>query len=412
MASEVVKSSVFKRFNILAKLVCVFIAFIIWIYVTAVESPDHEETVYNVPVKLVGVSTIESNYNLSVFSGYELTVDLTVKGQLSTINKYTVDDYSVTADISSITKGGRFNVDLHFDMPNGVTLSSSSAKTADMYVDEKTTTTVSVLPKLRSVTVAENYELGTPVSDTDTVMVSGPKNLLEDIDYAAVYLDVGSISSSVSTVGQLTLVNLAGEDVSNPFLKLSKPEVKVSIPLYTYKELSVSVPTKHGIFTEKNSTITVSPEKIAVKGDPSVLEGLSTISTTVIDETKITSDSTVKVGLVMPDNVSLAEGEVSNVSVSITHKGTEVKTIVVDDIDVKGAKGRVYSLLTSTVSVNLRGIEKELENIDADNISISVDISGFTDTTGTVSVPLTITVKDVGDSVYVLGDYSIQVKLS
>lgn len=412
MSRNTDKVNFFKRFNIVPKLLCVLVAFIVWIYVSSVENPDHEETIYNVPVKLVGVSTIEANHNLAVFSGYELSVDLSVKGQKSTISKYTTDDYTVTADISSIDQGGRHTVDLTFDMPSGVTLVTSSAKTADMYVDRKATSVVTVVPKLRSVTIAENYELGTPVSDTDTVMISGPQNLLDEIDYAAVYLDVGSISSSVSTVEQITLVNNAGEDISNPFIKMSKTEVKVSIPLYSYKELEVYVPTKYGYYNEKNSMITVNPEKIAVKGDPTVLDSLSKISTTVIDETKITSDSTLKVGLVMPENVTLADGEVSNVSVSIAHRGTITKKVIVDDIEVEGADGRDYSLLTSTIVVNLRGIAKDLEGVSADNILISVDISDFSDTTGTVSVPLIIKVKDVGDSVYVLGEYSIQVKLS
>ncbi len=393
------------------KILCVLAAFIIWLYVAAVESPDHEETVYQVPVSLIGVSSIESNYNLSVFSGYDITVDLTVKGQLSTINKYTADDYNVTADISKVTEGGRYTIELAFDMPTGVTLTSSSAQNADLYIDERITATVDVYPKLKSASVKDNYELGELVSDTETVVVSGPKKLVEEVDYAAVYIDAGSLDSSVTIVGKLTLVNLSGEDITNPYLKLSKNEVKVTVPIYEYKELPVEVPTKYGLYNESNSKITVSPETVAVKGDPLALEKLSSVSTTTIDETKIMADSTMILSLQLPDNISLAEGETSNVSVSITHVGTTTKSIGIDDIKVKGGKNIDYAIQTASVNVTLRGTSEALEKIEEEDIEAVVDLSGFSETTGTISAPLTITVKDSSGTVYAIGEYSVQVKI-
>ena len=115
----------FKRFNVLPKIFCILVAFLIWLYVTAVESPDHEETITFVPIELVGASTIESEHNLSVVSGRDIKIDLVVRGQQSTISKYNVDDYNVIADISGLNSAGRYTIDLHFDMPSGVTLSSA-----------------------------------------------------------------------------------------------------------------------------------------------------------------------------------------------------------------------------------------------------------------------------------------------
>ncbi|MBR6650317.1 MAG: hypothetical protein IKL36_02790 [Clostridia bacterium] len=403
--------SLLKRFSILPKLFCVLVAFVIWLYVAAVENPDHEETIYQVPVNLVGVSSIESNYNLSVFSGYDTTVDLTVKGQLSTIKKYSVDDYNITADISHITDGGRHTVKLFFDMPTGVVLSSSSITSAELYIDERTTVTIDVYPRLKSITVPDNYELGELVSDTETVVVSGPKILVDDVSHAAVYLDAGRLESSISMVGKLSLVNKAGEDITNPFLKLSKNEVKVSIPLYEYKELTVVVPTKHGYFNDSNSKITISPATIAVKGDPVVLDRINEISTATIDETKMLGDSTLILGLIVPNNISIASGETSSVSVTVNHIGTSTRNIAVDDINVIGAKDIDYSLQTAVVNITLRGPSDVLELMDEKNIVATVDLTGYEDTEGVISVPLSVAIKDSEYGVYAVGEYSVQVKL-
>lgn len=403
--------SLFKNFSILPKIFCVIVAFVIWLYVAAVESPDHEETIHQVPVNLVGVSSIESNYNLSVFSGYDITVDLTVKGQLSTINKYSVDDYNITADISHVTAGGRHTVELFFDMPTGVLLSSASATTAELYIDERTTATIDVYPRLKSIAVPDNYELGELISDTETVIVSGPKILVEDVAHAAVYLDAGRLDSSISMIGKLTLVNKSGEDITNPFLKLSKNEVKVSIPLYEYKELTVVVPTKYGYLNDTNSKIAINPPTIAVKGDPVVLDKINKISTTTIDETKIVGDSTIILGLIIPDNISIASGETNNVSVTVNHIGTTVKSVAVDEIKVVGAKNLDYSIQTAVLNVTLRGTSEILESVDENSIIASVDLTGFEETVGIISIPVTITMKDSENGVYAVGEYSVQVKL-
>ena len=71
----------FKRFNVLPKIFCILVAFLIWLYVTAVESPDHEETISSVPVELFGAGTILSDHNLSPVSGRDIKIDIVVKGQ-------------------------------------------------------------------------------------------------------------------------------------------------------------------------------------------------------------------------------------------------------------------------------------------------------------------------------------------
>ena len=296
-------------------------------------------------------------------------------------------------------------------MPSGVTLTSASAKKADFYIDERATAVVSVIPKLKTIVIPGNYELGDLSADAETISVSGPKSLVEEIDHVAVYLNAGNVNSSTNIVGELTLVNKNGEDVSNPYLKLSKNEVKVSIPVYEFKELTVVTPTKYGYFNDKNSKISVSPSTIAVKGDPLVLSKINTINTSIIDETKFESDTTMILGLQIPNGCTLAEGEVSNVSVTVSHIGTTVKNFAIDDIKIKGAKNIQYSLQTATVKVMIRGTAKNLEKIDESDIEAVADLSGYADTSGTISVPLTITIKDSNGVVYAIGEYSVQVKI-
>ena len=92
-----------KKWHIGTMLLCVFCAFIFWLYVMEVDSPNYESEFLDVPVNLVGVSTLENEHNLSVFGGFDAVVDLKVKGSRSIIGRYTIADINVTADVSGIT---------------------------------------------------------------------------------------------------------------------------------------------------------------------------------------------------------------------------------------------------------------------------------------------------------------------
>ena len=53
-----------------AKIVCLLLAFIIWLYVMQVDSPKHEEVFHSIPVELTNTQVLDGESGLSVYSGY------------------------------------------------------------------------------------------------------------------------------------------------------------------------------------------------------------------------------------------------------------------------------------------------------------------------------------------------------
>ena len=232
------------------------------------------------------------------------------------------------------------------------------------------------------------------------------------MDYAVVRVDAGTVDSKTTVSGPITIVNKSGEDMSNPYLKLSKTEAKITIPIYDAKEVKVNVPLKHGFYNKDTATVKVTPETVVLKGDPNVLNSITSVNTTVLDEKKITGDSTLKLALQLPDNVSLANANTDSVEVSITHTGTTVKTLNVKNYNVIGDDNLNYRILNSYVTVKLRGDSEELKEITADDITINVDLTGYDSIETTVSMPVTITIDTEYDDVYEIGDYIIQVEIN
>ncbi len=401
-----------RRFNLLSKIFCILAAFLIWLYVTAVESPDHEETVSFVTIEIVGEGTIQSEHNLSVVSGKDNKIDLVVKGQQSTIAKYDVEDYSITADISGIDAAGRYTVALSFDMPTGVTLSSASSNTVEVYVDEQISAEVEVRP---SVTYSSEYTVGDYQLDYDVITVSGPKKLVNEIGYAEVSVNAGKISSTTTYSGKLTLKNTSNAAMSSSYFKLSKDEVKVTIPVYVTKEVEVRVPFKYDYYKADTATVNIEPSSVIIEGDPSVLSTVKYVNTTMVNEKDITDNTSLSLALQIPESVSLSKLEKDTVSISIQHIGTQKKyfSISSENINVIGAEKLKYEILNNSVNITVRGDSDVLKTITQDDFRISIDLTGYDSSSAVVEVPYSVDFGAESYKAYVVGanDENVKVKI-
>ena len=360
----------------IAKILCLLIAFIIWFYVMQVDSPEHRETFYSVNVTLTNTSVLEDAGGLSVYSGYGATVDVTVIGKKSTINKMKADDFSVVADVSKITEAGMHSVPIDVILPSGLSLDSTSQNAIQVYVDEKSSQVVEIRAKITSIMIGSQLEVGEPRPRHETVVVTGPKSALEEIDYAVINLSLGSVSASMTASGQLSLIGKNGEPIDNPYLRLARTDVTVDIPVYTTKTLPVVAKYKYGYFNDTNVRVTTEPSEITLRGDPAILDAMTELVITTLDEKRITGDVTQKIRLSLDGGVTAVDGD-EYVTVSVSHIGIHTATFYVTDIDVKGNSGADYEILNDAIRVNVRGTLADLALLKPTDFTAIVDLSGY-----------------------------------
>ncbi len=399
--------------NWIAKGVCLLIAFFIWLYVMQVDNPGHQETYYSVTVSLTNTSVLEGARGLSVYSGYGNTVDVTVVGQQSVLSKLTAEDIRVTADLSSVTEAGSSEVPVKVELPSGVSLISVSQNTIPVYCDEKSSKVVGVRARISQFMMASHLEMGELVPEYDTVVVIGPKEALNEIEHAQITLELGAVSASMTASGKLFLVDHSGNRIDNPYLKLSRSEITVQIPVYTTKTLPLTVDYKYGYFNSDTVRVALTPSALTVRGDPAVIDRLTDLVVATIDEKKIAGDTTQLVPLYLEDGITAADGT-ENVLMTITHVGTSTMTFRVIDIDVTGAVGISYEILDTSLSVTVRGTLEQLGRLRSTDFSAVIDLSGYTaDSSGVIREPAVIRIDSVyADGVYEVGEYSVQVKLN
>lgn len=410
--NQVKKTSFVRRYNIVPKLICTVLAFLLWIYVAQMDAVDTESTFSGVTIALENASVIEEESSLYVYSGYGNLVDVTVVGRKSVIRDYTSEDIRVSADLSGIKTPGEHHVRLSVSLPNGLTLSSLSADTVTVHVDEKATRTVDVVARLVSGTVSENHELGELTPKYPTITVTGPLTVLDDIQNAVIKLDLGAVTSSMTATAQVELVSASNSEIDMRYLTMSRTEMEVYVPLYTTKSIDLTVDTKYGYLNDSNSVVTVTPSRITVKGDPDVLDSMDELTVATIDEKSLVNgDSTRLVDINLPDGVEMDGVEEHTAVVRVEHVGTVTKTYTVDSFTVRGGDDLNYEIKNESITVTLRGSLADLGKITAEDITATLDLSEYADTqiSGSITEPVSISV--ASDTVYEIGEYTVQVQI-
>ena len=394
-----------RRFRIFARIASVLIAFGIWAYAAENDTVRSEVSLKGIPITVSG----EQSSTLSVISGYNNTLDVVLSGNKSIIRTLSSSDVTASVDISDYTSAGKYTVPISLDLPDGTSVVSQSLTDISVYLDISTSVTVPVNVKYTNYMIEEGYELGVAVPSESSVTVTGPKSVVERISYALAELDLGKVEKTVKMSSKLSLVDSSGETVTNPYVKLQTSEVTVTVALYTEKTVPLSVDTKYGYLTSKNSVITVTPSSVKVKGEPSTLDSLDKITIATLDEKHLSGDNMTQ-KIVLPDGVYMTDGT-ETATISVRHVGTSLRTMTVDNITVENPSNLSYELVTESVEVKLRGPTEALAELTSDSVKATLELSFDKSVSGSSSVPLKITVSGA-DGVYEIGDYSAIVKIN
>lgn len=396
--------------KLIAKILCVLAAIILWFYVVMTDTTTDEKVFSGISVDIRGRDRIEDTLGLTIISGYDLTVDVTVKGPRADINRLTVDDVKAYIDMKTVDGAGEYTLPIRTSLPNGTTAGALSANYMTVYVDKRTTISVPV-KIVTSQVIEADFTMGTPEPSIETVNVSGPEEVLRTIDHAEASFDLGRVSKTLISTGKLTLVDANGNEINDPYVRLQTSEVTVRFPVYIYRDFDLKVDTKYGYYDSTNSRITISPASIQVRGDPDVISSMDSVSLGQIDEKKITGDETKNMAIMLPDGVENLSGT-TTATVTITQIGTTTKKLNVTDINVVNPNGLEYTLERNSLTVTFRGTKTMLDMLSSRNVSLTLDLGYLNKTSGTVSVPVTVNVQStLSGKVYEIGDYSMNVTI-
>ncbi|MBQ4350965.1 MAG: hypothetical protein II768_06865 [Clostridia bacterium] len=401
------------RGNLVAWILCLVAAFVMWIYVMAVESPEHEQIFSHLPVELTGTETLSEN-ELAVYSGYGTMIDVTLSGKKSVVSRLSERDIVVTADLKNITEGGRYNCKVTVDVPAGCKLAGMSQNTISVYVDQAMTVTVDLTERRENTNLPEGCYTGTVEFPVDKITVTGPRNVLVRVAGAQVTLDLADVTRTSTLNAPVTLVNSKGEEMQSPYIDYSPTTVSVTVPVYKSVTVPVRVGFRYGFLNSENTEITVTPATVEATGDPDVIDRASPLESIILDEkTEFENGRLTKtVALTPAEGVTLSASQAEVTAVIDSSIKTREFLIPGSNIVDTGAKEGVdYTWDRSAVPVTLMGPVDVLAKIDVDDITLVFDMSPYNDSnTGTIRVRADVSVDSLWrDQVFAVGTYEINV---
>ncbi len=411
MAKE--KETVGKRLrttDLIPRILCVFVALIVWLYVMSNDSPDHERTFSGVSIAVENAAILSSEKNLTVISGHGNLADITITGKKNDIVSYSLEDIVASVDVSGIAGPGRHQLSVSVTTPEGSMLRSVYPTSVEVYVDEIATKTIPVKVNISSVQYDQSITLGALTPDVSAVTISGPASVIHAAKEAVVDLALGTVTTSLSARGELQVVTEDGVPVDNPYLSISQSSVGVNIPVYVERELPITVTTRYGYLNAENADITVVPKTIAVRADPKYLTGVESLIVATLDETQLSDNTTRIVSITLPEGLENVSGN-KTASISVKHKGTVKKSFAISQIELKNPNELAYTLIADTVNVTMRVPSQIADTLVASDFVLVGELS-YSDIRGIVQVPLTVQVPEAyADTVYALGEYTATVNI-
>jgi len=241
---------------------------------------------------------------------------------------------------------------------------------------------------------SEGYTAGDrePRVSPDRVVVTGAQSLLETVEAVEVIVRLDGARDSISQSLRPQPVNAAGAEVRN--VQVSPQSVLVELAIERQFASKVIPVRTQLVGTVRQGyqivSIDVNPPAVAVVGDPTVIEPLTSLTTAGVDVRNSVTDIIQPVDVVLPAGVSMVRREQVTVHVGIRAlEGSQ--TLRIAPVAQNVPEGFEAEFARPSVSVTLAGPEPTLAALPPEEVRVAVDLTdvltGTHTITPTVSVP-------------------------
>ena len=393
--SQVLK--IVKEKNLMVKLVCLLLSFGLWIYISNIENPIKQYTITNIPVQIVNLDVLKED-NLTLAPDQNFTISLTIQGTSTNIYSINKSQFTVVANLSNYTlKSGDNSIPVEItNSPNNVNIKNNGVLRINIKLENITEKTMPVKSELNVTTSNSTYVKNISFS-TNQITVSGPEETVNEVSKLVVRGNVTANNSTTTASFPVVAVDSSGNVVND--VVLSTNNVQTTITVEKGKLVPIKVQTtgelRAGLTLEN---IIANPNTIKILGSESVLDSTNEILSEPINLNSITGNETIITNLIVPRNITLLpnENEINvdvkvsgadeNNSENVINGNTETTKTFEIPITIEGnLSGYTANLSSNTVTVVLKGTKKELDNLQASNLSCKVDISKLTKEGGVVN---------------------------
>ncbi|WP_099204690.1 CdaR family protein [Scatolibacter rhodanostii] len=403
----------------------VLIALVIWFVMSFSEvSEKTPRQIQEVPIS-IKMSDKAQNDGLAIFSQSQNTIDISVTGNSSVINKLTVDDFLVEAnfdpDSTKVTGSSLQSQAISLKVQKAQSLKDFQIVSVEpneitVEYDRVKKITLPIENEIKYQLDSSYYVSAPAFSETD-VIVTGPESIVNKIKRAAISYEVGgTLKQDVSFNTGITLYdadNVAVTDVNREKLTLSTDKIDVTISALPKKTVPIELNLINRPEGFADSRITISPATIDIAASTDKLAAIN----------KFLIESPIDFSTITPSNQSFSldipvVADVKNISnvesVQVSFNLNSYKESKFSTTNIKLVNAPSVSnpqLVTKALSVSIMGSEAQISKLTGDSIYCTVNLENVNTTSGSVEVPVTVQVNGANSCWVVGNNYVVTVDM-
>ncbi|WP_099951092.1 CdaR family protein [Ezakiella peruensis] len=366
-----------KNQNLVAKIMSLVIAVLLWSYVMTIENPDERKIIRNVRVKFLNADLLRDSDN-QLMTQEDQFVNITLRGKKNELEKVRADMINASVDLEGYGAGNtRIPIDVNLEgVSSLVSVDTISPPSIIVNIDKVVSRDFEVQVDTKG-NPMENYMKGDNQLSSPKVQVTGPASQIGIIDSIRTNIDVDGKEKGFTVTNPLYAVDANGNRLSNVSIK---PDVvTISVPIYKTAVLVIEPSTVGNLPVDFETTLMhVNPPTIAVKIIDENAIVPKTIKTEPINMEELVSSDEKMLTPIIPEGMEAID---PSISYSLTYQIQKytTKRFAVDKSQIKFENLPEHlsidlSSLPTIVDITVRGYEKELKALNTGDVVLAVNL--------------------------------------
>lgn len=372
--------------KLIIQVFCIVAALITWLFVVNEVNPVIIKDVASIPVVLRNEESLES-VGL-VVAGIDISeIRVQIEGYRNDILNINKNDITAYIDVTGY-KEGLNKIPVEIELPAGFNLTDYSPKQILCDLEAVMNKTIDLTIKIDG-RQAAGYYVDSPISSVNSVIVRGPRSVLNSIDKAVALFNINDATETLDKKIPIDIYSDKGLELD---LKINPAIAEITVPIYPTASVDIQVPligqVKEGYGIKR---IKLEPEALIIAAESGVISFLEyLISEPVNVDGK--SANIYEALDIIGGNFILTENITPIVTIEIEKIMTQTLSYSWDEIAFENIpegyeieKPMEFEDIIMTVG----GLASDMENLTKEDFIISVDLTGFETLEGEVLLTYT-----------------------
>ena len=380
--------------NLLLKILSLAIALAIWLLVANINDPV-VVTSYDVPVTIQNSAYLESGGKTYQVLEQQQMVTVILRGNSSVVENRTGDIQAV-ADLTQIVDMDTTPV----MVPVTATCDRVAAEDISVVpaaigieIEDMVSKDFTITVTAGDTTPSADYEVGTMEANPEKVTITGPESLIDKIDRVMAEVNTAPMNEDTTITSRLIIYDKNQDTLDETemnYLKfdIGQPVVDIHVDLWRVRgdiQLAVNYSGSPAPGYQVGD-VTITPSTISVAGTDEALAQLAIEGNTieipadaiVLDGQNSDVETRLTLSEYMPDDLVVANNvETAIVNVSIIPEGSQEFRVATRDITIENLDDKLRLVFdTDSVTVRVRETGGQINDLTADEISLSADMKG------------------------------------